>query len=107
MPAINKLEWLTSRMDETECLKLERIPNPTVHEFVVESVKLCNPDRIFVCTDSEEDVAPVRKQALETEEEQPLKIQDHTYHFDGPIGKMFRTRHPNSIRCWRPKRENY
>ncbi|MGC8961222.1 MAG: phosphoenolpyruvate carboxykinase (GTP) [Candidatus Bathyarchaeia archaeon] len=72
------------RMSRAEYMKLYSIPNPTVHEFVAEAAELCNPDEIFICSDSQEDVAHVREMAVASGEENPLAIPGHTYHFDGP-----------------------
>ncbi|MGC8849518.1 MAG: phosphoenolpyruvate carboxykinase (GTP), partial [Candidatus Bathyarchaeia archaeon] len=71
-------------MSRAEYMKLYSIPNPTVHEFVAEAAELCNPDEIFICSDSQEDVAHVREMAVASGEENPLAIPGHTYHFDGP-----------------------
>lgn len=78
------LEALRSRMSKLDHQKLSAIVNPKVHEFVAESVELCDPERIFICTDSPEDIAYVRRQAVVTGEETPLALPGHTYHFDGP-----------------------
>jgi len=78
------LEWLKSRMGAREFEKLARIPDPRVHQFVAESVELCNPSEIFVCTNSPDDIRHIREQALATGEEKALNIPGHTYHFDGP-----------------------
>lgn len=83
--AKNTLERLYGRMDEGEREKLLAIPNLEVHRFIAESAELCNPDSIFICTDSPEDVEHVRRQALLTGEEKPLATPGHTYHFDGPM----------------------
>ncbi len=79
----NSLETLKSKLDELNYQKLCAIDNPKVHQFVSESAELCNPDKIFICSDSAEDKAYVRKQAVAVGEEKPLKISGHTYHFDG------------------------
>ncbi len=63
--------------------KLMCLNNPKLHQFVVQAVELCNPDSVFVCTDSEEDIAHIRRQAVENNEETPLAIDGHTIHFDG------------------------
>jgi len=63
--------------------KLLALDNPTLLDFIARCNKLCNPERIFVCSDSPEDIAYVRQQAVLSGEEKPLKISGHTYHFDG------------------------
>src|SRR4030066_1454437 len=64
--------------------RLMAVDNLKIHEFVAGAVKLTSPESVFVCTDSEEDVEYVRRMAVESGEENPLKIPGHTYHFDGP-----------------------
>jgi len=77
------LEELKSRMDEDNYQKLLRIRHPKVIKFINEASNLCNPKRIFICSDSPEELAYIRRMAIETGEEKPLKIKGHTYHFDG------------------------
>jgi len=78
------LETLRLRMREADYLKLATIPIPRVQKFIFESAELCNPDQIFICTDSPEDITYVRHQAIVSGEETPLATPGHTYHFDGP-----------------------
>ncbi|MFC1646611.1 phosphoenolpyruvate carboxykinase (GTP), partial [Candidatus Omnitrophota bacterium] len=80
----NSLATLKSKLDELNYKKLCAITNPKVHQFIVESAELCNPDKIFICSDSSEDIAHVRQQAVAAGEEESLGISGHTYHFDGP-----------------------
>lgn len=63
--------------------KLMALNNPTLHEFVAKYVELCNPDEVFVCDSSQEDVSYIREQAIESGEERKLAIEGHTVHFDG------------------------
>lgn len=78
------LETLRLRMSEADYLKLAAIPIPRVQKFIAESAELCNPDQIFICTDSPEDITYVRRQAIASGEETQLATPGHTYHFDGP-----------------------
>jgi len=78
------LEILKAKMSETDYLKLSSIPNPKIHQFIAEAAELCNPDKIFICSDSQEDISFVRAQAIATGEEIPLATPGHTYHFDNP-----------------------
>lgn len=82
--ANTQLETLKSKLDRENYEKLAAITNPEVHRFIAESVALCNPKEIFVCNDSQEDIAYIRRMALETGEERPLATPGHTVHFDGP-----------------------
>jgi len=55
-----------------------------VHEFIAKASDLCQPEKIFICSDQAKDIAYVRKQAINAGEEQAiLTIQGHTVHFDG------------------------
>jgi len=60
-----------------------RLENPKLHRFVADTIELCNPDFVSVCTDAPEDVAYVRLRAIETAEERTLAMEGHTVHFDG------------------------
>jgi phosphoenolpyruvate carboxykinase (GTP) len=78
------LELLRQKLSRIDYEKLRAIANPKVHQFIAEAAELCNPERIFICSDSSEDIAYVRNQAIATGEEKPLAIPGHTVHFDGP-----------------------
>ncbi|MHA1911923.1 MAG: phosphoenolpyruvate carboxykinase (GTP), partial [Candidatus Kariarchaeaceae archaeon] len=78
-------QFLTSKIQEEQLSKLLAIPNTSVHSFVAEAIKLCNPTSVFVCTDSEDDVSYIRQSALDLGEESRLSIEGHTIHYDGPL----------------------
>jgi len=78
------LKVLHLKMDSKNYMKLQAIKVPSVHQFIAEAAELCNPEKIFVADDSPEDVAYIKRMALETGEEKPLAIPGHTFHFDGP-----------------------
>ncbi len=63
--------------------KLMAVANPAVHYFVAETVELCTPTSVFVCSDSPDDVRYVQQQAIALGEENPLATEGHTIHFDG------------------------
>jgi phosphoenolpyruvate carboxykinase (GTP) len=77
------LEQLKAKLDDANYRKLEAIENERLHAFVADSVQLCEPDRVWVSTDSAEDVEYTRQMAMKLCEERPLKIQGHTIHYDG------------------------
>lgn len=81
---LQHLNILKLKMKEREYQKLYSIPNSRVHQFVAEAAELCNPDEIFIATDSLEDIVYIRYKAIASGEEAPLMIPGHTYHFDGP-----------------------
>ena len=77
------LGFLEERLSGENYQKLVGIENRKLHLFVAEYVELCNPDKVFVCTDSEEDTLHVRQAAVESGEETGLSLGGHTIHFDG------------------------
>jgi len=74
---------LKDRLDDENYRKLMYLKNEKLCEFVADVVDLCQPDSVFVCTDSEEDIAYIRRRVVENGEETPLAIEGHTVHFDG------------------------
>ncbi len=78
------LEALQPKLSPSDFKKLSAINNPNVHEFIAKESDLCHPKDIFICSDSAEDIAHVRKQAIASGEEQAiLTLKGHTVHFDG------------------------
>src|SRR4030065_1427622 len=78
------LEVLRPKLSQLDYQNPSAIANPNVHEFIAKASGLCHPDRIFICSDSAEDVAHVRHQAMATGEEKAiLTLRGHTVHFDG------------------------
>ena len=79
----DSLKIIQEKCSAENLKKLEALNNPALLEFIAEYLELCNPDTIFVRTDSEQDIDYIRKKALELKEELPLAIDGHTMHFDG------------------------
>jgi len=73
---------LKTRLSEGNYQKLVRIDNPGLHQFIAKYIEFCNPDKIFVCTDSSQDIDYIRQAALRNGEESELAIDGHTIHFD-------------------------
>ncbi len=59
------------------------LKNDSLNKFVLNWVSHCNPDKVFICTDSAKDTEYLKKQALKNREEKKLDIKGHTVHFDG------------------------
>jgi len=78
------LRVLQTRLDQDNYRKLMRIDNADLHRFIADAADLCEPDVVWISTDSPEDVEHTRRMALELGEEKPLAIEGHTIHFDGP-----------------------
>ncbi|RKY41762.1 MAG: phosphoenolpyruvate carboxykinase (GTP) [Candidatus Makaraimicrobium thalassicum] len=74
---------LREKCGEENFQKLAAAQNPKLHDFVAKYVALCNPESVFVRSDSEEDARYIREKALKNGEEAALKTDGHTIHFDG------------------------
>jgi len=79
----NANELLKTKLTAKNYDKLMAVDNLKIHEFVADSIELANPEMVFVCTDSEEDVKYVRDMAIKSGEEKQLETPGHTCHFDG------------------------
>ncbi len=78
-----EMELLKEKCGEKNYRKLMEIDNPDIHQFVARWTAHCNPDKVFVCTDSSEDLQFVRQAAIDSGEEKELATKGHTIHFDG------------------------
>jgi len=74
---------LKERLGKKNYEKLSAINNPALHRFIAKYVELCNPDEVFVCTGSSEDIRYIREQSILSGEERKLATEGHTVHFDG------------------------
>jgi phosphoenolpyruvate carboxykinase (GTP) len=80
--ASNDLEFLRQKLGEKGFERLTRINNPALYAFLAKYLALCNPDRVFVCTDTPEDFDYIRNTAIKNGEERKLATPGHTIHFD-------------------------
>ncbi len=79
------LAALQAKTTNEDYEKLSAINNKEVHRAVYESAELCNPDNVFICSDTPDEVAYIRNMAIVTgEESAALILPGHTFHFDGP-----------------------
>jgi len=83
--------------------KLLAIPNRDVHKFVARAVALCEPMKVFVCSDSQEDIDYIRRTAIARGEETELALETHSVHFDGFFDQA---RDKTSTRYLVPKSES-
>lgn len=74
---------LKGKMSDQSYSRLTALKNQKVYDFVGEFAEHCNPATIYVCDDSAEDVAHVRKMSLEKGEEHQMALSEHTIHWDG------------------------
>jgi phosphoenolpyruvate carboxykinase (GTP) len=80
---MENLELLKNKCVENGFERLEALNNTALLDFIAEYTGHCEPDSVFVCTDSAADAAFMKKMAVEKGEEKSLKIDGHTIHFDG------------------------
>jgi phosphoenolpyruvate carboxykinase (GTP) len=74
---------LKDRLSQKDYQKIMRLDNPSMNEFITTTIERCNPENIFVGTDSSEDLRYIREAALKNHEEKKLAREGHTIHFDG------------------------
>jgi phosphoenolpyruvate carboxykinase (GTP) len=79
----DSLEILQDELDAENYTKVRAIANPQLYGFLADAIALCEPEEVWVSTDSPEDFMHTRRQALELGEERSLQIEGHTVHFDG------------------------
>jgi phosphoenolpyruvate carboxykinase (GTP) len=77
------MKVLKSRIDANNYKNLTAINNERLHAFVADAIQLCNPETVWVSTDSPEDVEYNRQMSITLGEESPLRLKGHTIHFDG------------------------
>ncbi|MDP2960419.1 MAG: phosphoenolpyruvate carboxykinase domain-containing protein, partial [candidate division Zixibacteria bacterium] len=75
-------ENLKKRLSKDGYEKLSKTNNPALFQFIAKYIELCNPEKIFVCADTPEDVKYLRETALKNGEENKLATKGHTIHFD-------------------------
>jgi len=78
-----RLDVLKSKMDEKGFKNLTAINNDRLLAFVADAIELCNPDTVWVSTNSPEDVEYNRQMAIRLKEERELGLKGHTIHYDG------------------------
>jgi len=76
-------EILKQKLTTEDYNRLMALDNAKLHAFVADAIELTGADSVRVCTDSVEDRAYIRHQALEKDEEIALNVEGHTCHFDG------------------------
>ena len=74
---------LEQKLDESGLRKLLALENPKLNQFIADAVRLCEPDSVYFCDDSDEDAEYIRRTAIALGEEKPLTRAGHTIHFDG------------------------
>jgi len=79
----NRQLFLKQRLGPDGYQKIARLANPAIEALITGVVKRCNPRKIFVATDAQQDIRYTREAALNNHEEKDLAREGHTIHFDG------------------------
>jgi phosphoenolpyruvate carboxykinase (GTP) len=90
---------LQDKLTQDNFDKLMALANDKMHAFVADAIELCNPESVFVVTDSADDIAKIREMAIGNGETK-LNTAGHTYHFDGPKDQA---RDPKNTKYLLPK----
>ena len=77
------IDALKNRLGPDEYQKLLRINNTKLNKLLLTYIDICNPSKVFVCTDSPRDIQYIRDAAIRNKEEAELATENHTIHFDG------------------------
>ncbi len=70
------------RLDAKHLSRIRTLNHPKILIKIANAISMCNPDRIFINTGSEEDRQFIRQMALNKGEEAVLAMKGHTIHFD-------------------------
>lgn len=79
----DKRDLLKDRLPSAGYQAIHKLRNPSLDKFIAHFIEVCNPERIFVGTDSSKDILYTREAALQNNEEKMLALEGHTIHFDG------------------------
>jgi phosphoenolpyruvate carboxykinase (GTP) len=79
----NALLILKNRLNQKDYQKIITLDNPSINAFIASFIEICNPQKIFVATDSPEDILYTREAAIRNHDEKALTMKGHTVHFDG------------------------
>jgi len=78
------MELLKSKMDADNQAKLAKITNEEALIKIANGIAIGQPESIFINTGSDADLAFIRQASIEKGEEKPIKMKDHTIHYDLP-----------------------
>jgi phosphoenolpyruvate carboxykinase (GTP) len=70
------------KMDAKQLDRIKKFKNEEILLKIANAVSMCQPDKIFINTGSEEDRQYIRNMALSKGEEKKLTMEGHTIHFD-------------------------
>jgi phosphoenolpyruvate carboxykinase (GTP) len=70
------------RVAAAQLTKLNKIQNEAVRLKIANAIVLCDPDKVFINTASDEDRQFIKDLSLEKGEEKSLPMENHTIHYD-------------------------
>ena len=70
------------RLDAENLAKIQQLSTPAILLKIANAIVMCDPSAIFVNSGTASDRAWIKRHALDTGEEKPLSMPDHTIHFD-------------------------
>ena len=73
---------LEERVEAAQLTKLNKIQNEAVRLKIANAIVLCDPDKVFVNTASDEDRQFIKDLSLKKGEEKALPMENHTIHYD-------------------------
>ena len=76
------MDVFKSKMDDTQFSRIQQIKNENALLKIANAIKMCDPDRVFINTGSDEDKKFIKQLALNKGEEAPLPMENHTIHYD-------------------------
>lgn len=76
------LKVFNNRLDPENLSKIGQIRNPEVLMKIANAMVMCEPDKVFINSGSDEDRQRIRDICLENREEKKLGFSGHTIHFD-------------------------
>ena len=75
-------EMLKNKLNEENLKKITELENEYLNDLIIRYVKLCNPDSVFVCNDTPEDIQYIKEKAILKGEEKKAGFEGQTVHFD-------------------------
>jgi phosphoenolpyruvate carboxykinase (GTP) len=71
-------------MDRENLARIGRVRTEEALLRIANAIAMCGPERVWVNTGSEADLATVRQMSIDKGEEAPLALEGHSIHFDLP-----------------------
>jgi phosphoenolpyruvate carboxykinase (GTP) len=76
------MRLLEQRLDGKQFSRINHFKHPVILTKIANAIVMCQPDRVFINTGSEQDRQFIRQMAIEKGEEERLPMTGHTIHFD-------------------------